>query len=151
MAQLRCDGTPSLDQAIWSELPYDLLEHIANFCDIDSRRALGFKPHKLPPLTPPPFRPTWRYDWHPVYEGFSHYAEVFRYLTETKTLVYFEISGYDEYMWEVKTDMTYDPEEDMWTFGPESKYHTIFSGQEDEGNIFHVGVSFQMAGHPEFV
>ena len=31
-----------LDPKIWSELPYDLLESIASFADIDSRRALGF-------------------------------------------------------------------------------------------------------------
>jgi len=130
-----------------------VIEHIANFCDIDSRRALGFKPHKLPPLTPPPFRPTWRHDWHPVHEAFFYYAEVFKYHTETKTLVYLEFLEYDAYFWEVKTDMTYDPEEDKWTFGPDSKYHTIYGidRQDEEGNIFHVGASFQMAGHPEFV
>jgi hypothetical protein len=37
-----------MDPKIWSELPYDLLESIASFCDIDARRALGFKPRKLP-------------------------------------------------------------------------------------------------------
>jgi len=37
----------SLDPKIWSELPYDLLESIASFCDIDTRRALGFKPRKI--------------------------------------------------------------------------------------------------------
>ena len=36
-----------MDPAIWSELPYDLLESIASFADIDTRRALGFKPRKL--------------------------------------------------------------------------------------------------------
>ena len=36
-----------MDPKIWSELPYDLLELIASFADIDSRRALGFKPRKL--------------------------------------------------------------------------------------------------------
>ena len=144
----------SLDPKIWSELPYDLLELIASFADIDSRRALGFKPRPLPPLTPPPFRPTWRrHAWHADREAFVHYAEVFKYLTETKTLVYFEISGYDEYYWEVKTDMTYNPEDDRWTFGPESKYHTIWgpSHLESDADVFHIGVSFQMAGHPEFV
>ena len=34
-----------MDPKIWSELPYDLLEYIASFADIDSRRALGFKPN----------------------------------------------------------------------------------------------------------
>ena len=130
-----------MDPSIWSELPYDLLEHIANFCDIDSRRALGFKPHPLPPMDLPPFRPTLR----------KYYAEVFKYLIKTKTLIYLEISGYNDYYWEVKTDMSYDPNMDRWTFGPESRYHTIFSGQDSEADVFHIGASFQMAGHPEFV
>jgi len=143
----------SLDPKIWSELPYDLLELIASFADIDSRRALGFKPRKLPPMVLPPFRPTLHRNWHPVHEAFVYYAEVFKYHTETKTLVYFEISGYDDYYWEVKTDMIYDPEDDRWTFGPESKYHTIWgpSHLESDADVFHTGASFQMAGHPEFV
>lgn len=142
-----------LDPKIWSELPYDLLECIASFADIDTRRALGFKPRKLPPVDLPPFRPTLRHNWHPVYEGFFYYAEVFRYLTETKTLVYLEISGYDDYYWEVKTDMIYDTEDDRWTFGPDSTYHSIFGldHQEVAGNVARKGASFQMAGHPEFV
>ena len=129
-----------LDPKIWSELPHDLLELIASLADIDSRRALGFKPRPLPPLTPPPFRP-------------NRSNEVFRYLTETKTLVYFVISGYDDYYWEVKTDMTYNPEDDRWTFGPESKYPTIWgpSHLESDADVFHIGASFHMAGHPEFV
>jgi hypothetical protein len=127
-----------MDPAIWSELPFDLLELIASFCDIDSRRALGFKPRKLPPMDLPPFRTN---------------TVIFRYLVETKTLVYFEISGYDDYYWEVKTDMTYNPEDDRWKFGPESTYHTIWgpSHLESDANVFHIGASFQMAGQPEFV
>ena len=143
----------SLDPSIWSELPYDLLECIASFADIDSRRALGFKPRKLPPMVLPPFRPTLHRNWHPVHEAFIYCAEVFKYLTESKTLVYLEISGYDEFYWEVKTDMSYDPEDDRWTFGPESKYHTIWgpSHLESDADVFHIGTSFQMAGHPDFV
>jgi hypothetical protein len=30
-------------------LPYDVLEHIASFADIDTRRAMGFSPRSLPP------------------------------------------------------------------------------------------------------
>jgi hypothetical protein len=37
-----------MDPAIWGNLPWDLIERIAHFADIDSRRALGFKPRKLP-------------------------------------------------------------------------------------------------------
>ena len=141
-----------LDPKIWSELPYDLLECIASFADIDSRRALGFKPRKLPPVDLPPFRPTWRYDWHTDREAFTHYAEVFKYLTETKTLIYLEFYGYEDYCWEVKTDTTYNPDTDRWTYGPDATYHSISGGQETEGRIrFHGTASYQMAGHPEFI
>jgi hypothetical protein len=34
---------------VWSQLPNDLIEHIARFADIDTRRAMGFLPKKLPP------------------------------------------------------------------------------------------------------
>ena len=143
----------SLDPKIWSELPYDLLECIASFADIDSRRALGFKPRKLPPMDLPPFRPTWRHAWHADREAFVHYAEVFKYFTESKTLLYLEISGYNDYSWDVKTDMIYDPDRDRWTFGPESTYHYVYglNHHEEEGEIFHVGASYQTFGRPEFV
>ena len=36
-----------MDPEIWGNLPPDLLEHIAHFADIDSRRALGFLPRRL--------------------------------------------------------------------------------------------------------
>ena len=138
MEQLRCDGTKSLDPVIWSELPYDLLECIASFADIDSRRALGFKPRPLPPLTPPPFRPNGR-------------NEVFKYLTETKTLVYLEFFGYNEYYWDVKTGMRYNQDIDTWSYTLfTSTYHSIYAGQESEGDIFYQA-EFQIAGHPEFV
>ncbi len=34
---------------VWKQLPYDCLEHIAHFADIDTRRAMGFLPRRLPP------------------------------------------------------------------------------------------------------
>jgi hypothetical protein len=36
-----------MDPEIWSNLPLDILERIAHFADIDSRRALGFLPRRL--------------------------------------------------------------------------------------------------------
>ena len=33
---------------IWKHTPYDILERIAHFADIDTRRAMGFPPRKLP-------------------------------------------------------------------------------------------------------
>jgi hypothetical protein len=38
-----------MDPNLWGTLPSDLLEHIARFADIDTRRAMGFKPGKLRP------------------------------------------------------------------------------------------------------
>jgi hypothetical protein len=37
-----------MDPNLWGALPRDLLERIARFADIDTRRAMGFKPGKLP-------------------------------------------------------------------------------------------------------
>jgi hypothetical protein len=36
-----------MNPKIWGELPWDLIERIAHFADIDSRRALGFLPRRL--------------------------------------------------------------------------------------------------------
>ena len=36
-----------MNPEIWGNLPPDLIEHIAHFADIDSRRALGFLPRRL--------------------------------------------------------------------------------------------------------
>ena len=38
-----------MDPEIWGNLPPDLIERIAHFADIDSRRALGFLPRKIIP------------------------------------------------------------------------------------------------------
>ena len=96
-----------MDPKIWSELPYDLLEHIAKFYDIDSRRALGFKPHPLPPLSLPPFRPTLKSVFSPGNIG-DMCGEVFNYISETKTLVFFENHKYGKYFLEVTKDVEYD-------------------------------------------
>lgn len=142
-----------MDPAIWSELPFDLLEHIASFADIDSRRALGFKPRKLILMDLPPFRPNWGEEYDLSIEDFVYHERIFKYLTETKTLVSFDIQGYDDYSWDVKTDMLYDPEEDRWTFGPNSTYHYIFGMSHDElsGNVRRRGASYQLTQNPEFV
>ena len=38
-----------MDPELWGNLPPDLVERIAHFADIDSRRALGFLPRKIIP------------------------------------------------------------------------------------------------------
>jgi hypothetical protein len=39
--------TDKMNPEFWGNLPPDLVERIAHFADIDSRRALGFLPRKL--------------------------------------------------------------------------------------------------------
>lgn len=36
-----------MEPKIWSNLPLDIIEHIAHFADIDTRRAMGFLPRRL--------------------------------------------------------------------------------------------------------
>jgi hypothetical protein len=36
-----------MDPEVWGNLPADLIERIAHFADIDSRRAMGFLPRRL--------------------------------------------------------------------------------------------------------
>jgi len=36
-----------MNSEVWGNLPPDLIERIAHFTDIDSRRALGFSPRRL--------------------------------------------------------------------------------------------------------
>jgi len=36
-----------MDPEVWGNLPPDVLEHIAHFADIESRRAMGFLPRRL--------------------------------------------------------------------------------------------------------
>lgn len=49
-----------MNPEIWGNLPPDLIERIVHFAGIDSRRALGFPPRKLPPsdFVPRPIKPT---------------------------------------------------------------------------------------------
>ncbi len=71
---------------IWKQLPYDCLEHIAGFADIDTRRAMGFPPRKLPrsDFVPRPMPPT-----------------EYRYYVNEKKLWYFEMTEYANFFFEV--------------------------------------------------
>ena len=129
-----------MESAIWSELPYDLLECIASFADIDSRRALGFKPRPLPPLTPPPFRPT---------------REVFKYLTDSNTLIYMDVFEYGRFEWELTTDTHYLPHTHGWIYGPNA--HRTDISIFTDGSQRHVwssmmdGLEFHLGSHPAFM
>lgn len=80
-----------MDPAIWSQLPFDLLELVASMSDIDSRRALGFKPRRLTlpldffPKTMPPIE--------------------YRYYCATNTLWYFEMGEYMNFHFDVLTNL----------------------------------------------
>ena len=80
-----------MDPQIWRELPYDLIERVARFADIDSRRALGFMPRRLPrsDFVPRPIEPT-----------------TFRYFAALKKLLYINFDeSYDVFTWEVYEDL----------------------------------------------
>ena len=52
---------------IWKQLPNDILERIAHFADIDTRRAMGFPPRKLGVTN---FElPQWSRRWDSAYGG----------------------------------------------------------------------------------
>ena len=71
---------------VWKQLSYDCLEHIARFADIDTRRAMGFKPRKLPKINfnPKPMPPI-----------------EYRYYINEKKLWYFEMDGYLNFYFDV--------------------------------------------------
>ena len=104
-----------MNPQIWSRLPYDLIEHIARFTDIDSRRALGFKPRRLPrsDFVPRPIEPT-----------------TFRYFAELKKLLYINFDeSYDVFCWEVYDDI--EPEGDVWFHGPNASHRGVWRGLDD--------------------
>lgn len=73
---------------VWQQLPYDLIEHIADLTDIDTRRAMGFKPRRLPPsdFNPKPMPPV-----------------EYRYYINEKKLWYFEIFEYGNFYLDITT------------------------------------------------
>ena len=94
-----------MNPAIWSKLPYDLLECIASFADIESRRALGFKPRKLPKTDLKICSLPWKQaDWGwsqimgpniiQVGKAILNSGEV-RYFYRKESTFYFEVFKYD--------------------------------------------------------
>ena len=104
-----------MDPQIWRELPYDLIERIAHFADIDSRRALGFKPRKLPrsDFVPRPIEPT-----------------TFRYFAALKKLLYINFDeSYDVFTWEVYEEI--EPDGDAWVQGRHGRHRGVWHGLDD--------------------
>ena len=128
-----------MNPQIWSRLPQDLIEHIARFADIDSRRAMGFKPRKLPrsDFVPRPITPT-----------------TFRYFAAHKKLLYINFDeSYDVFMWEVYEDITPVAGGEAWIHGPNGSHRGVWRGldrfmefDKTEGHF-----PFHFAGVPEIM
>ena len=101
-----------MNPKIWGQLPYDIIERIASFADIDARRALGVLPHRLPrsDFVPRPIEPT-----------------TFRYFAPLKKLLYINFDeSYDVFTWEVYDDI--EPEGDVWFHGPNASHRGVWRG-----------------------
>ena len=128
-----------MNPQIWSRLPFDLVEHIAHFADIDSRRALGFSPRKLPrsDFVPRPVSPT-----------------TLRYFAALKKLMYINFDeSYDVFMWEVYEDIEPVAGGEAWIHGPSGSHRGVWRGldrfmefDKTEGHF-----PFHFAGAPEII
>jgi hypothetical protein len=128
-----------MNPQIWGKLPSDLIELIAHFADIDSRRALGFKPRKLPrsDFVPRPIEPT-----------------TFRYFAALKKLLYINFDeSYDVFCWEVYEDIGPVAGGEAWFHGPNGSHRGVWRGldrfMEFDKNGGHF--EFHFAGAPEII
>ena len=109
-----------MDPEIWGKLPWDLIERVAHFADIDSRRALGFKPRKLPrsDFVPRPIEPT-----------------TFRYFAALKKLLYINFDeSYDVFTWEVYTNVGRVDDDEwgpVWTQETTGRHRGVWRGLDD--------------------
>jgi hypothetical protein len=126
-----------MDPEIWGKLPWDLVEHVARFADIDTRRALGFKPRRLQKsdFVPRPLAPT-----------------TFRYFPVLKKLMYINFDeSYDVYCWEVYEEI--HPEGDTWYCARHGRHRGVWRGLDDF-KYFDARppfCPFGFAGRPEIV
>ena len=128
-----------MNPEIWGNLPPDLIERVARFADIDTRRALGFKPRKLPrsDFVPRPIEPT-----------------TFRYFSALKKLLYVNFDeSYDVFCWEVYEDIAPVPGGEAWFHGPNGSHRGVWRGldrfmefDQTEGHF-----PFHFAGAPELI
>jgi len=124
-----------MDPEIWGKLPWDLIERIASFADIDSRRALRFPPRKLPhsDFVPHPIAPT-----------------TFRYFPMLKKLIYLNFG--ESYEWEIYEEI--EPDGAAWAHGVHGRHRGVWRG--DEGyNMYDAPAGrpfkFWFAGIPEVI
>ena len=126
-----------MEPKIWIQIPWHLIEHIASFADIDTRRALGIPPGRLPrsDFVPWPIAPT-----------------TFRYFPALRKLLYINFDeSYDVYTGEVYDDV--EPQGDAWIHGPNGSHRGVWHGLDDF--IYYDEPSFKIpfhfAGQPEII
>ena len=121
----------------------NLIERVARFTDIDTRRALGVPPGRLPrsSLIPRPIEPT-----------------TFRYFAALKKLLYINFDeSYDVFTWEVYTNMV--PMEDdadwdpLWTQETPGRHRGVWRGLDDFMEFDKIGGNFEFhfAGQPDII
>ena len=128
-----------MDPKIWSRLPWDLIERIASFADIDARLALGIPPGRLPKsdFVPWPIAPT-----------------TFRYFPALRKLLYINFDeSYDVYTWEVYEDIRPVANGEAWFHGPNGSHRGIWRGLDDYMEFDKNGghFPFHFAGQPEII
>lgn len=126
-----------MNPEIWGKLPWDLIERIADFADIDTRRALGVPPRRLPrsDFVPRPLPPT-----------------TFRYFPALKKVVYINFDeSYDVFCWEVYEDV--EPIGDAWVHGQQGYHRGIWRGRDGFMGFHSPGdiLEFNFVERPEFV
>lgn len=129
-----------MDPQIWGDLPLDVYRHIASFADIDTRRAMGFKPRKLrfEEFNPKPMPPI-----------------EFRYYINSKKLWYFEMGEYGNFFFEVQTGIDLDdPRFPRFICRPGGRHRTTVYTEtmtdNSDGAITYEG-PFQTAGFPIWI
>jgi hypothetical protein len=132
-----------MNPEIWSQLPWDLIERIASFADIDTRRALGIPPGRLPKsdFVPRPIAPM-----------------TFRYFPALKKLVYINFDDtYDVYTWEVYDNMVPMEDDDdwgpLWAQETPGRHRGVWRGLDDfmyfdKPSFLY---RFHFAGQPEII
>jgi hypothetical protein len=91
----------------------NVVSHIANYADIDTRRAMGFPPRKI--------NSEWK-DFNPHPYG----REVFKYLVDKQTLLYYEFWSYGQFYSEItKRIVPEDPIEHRWRYLYGSKIYGL--------------------------
>ena len=115
----------------------NLIERVAHWADIDTRRALGIPPGKLPKsnFTHRPIAPT-----------------TFRYFVALKKLLYINFDeSYDVFTWEVYDDI--EPEGDVWFHGPNASHRGVWRGLDRFMEFDKIGGNFEFhfAGQPEII